>query len=139
MANRDLQTNESIKSLKSKVRSERNGNVRDRIRAIVMAVKGLKDREIGDKLGYSIHWVRKWIGRYKKAGIDGLQDGLRTGQPMLLTDEQIFVLYDEILAGPDPSSVLSLSNPRRSGPDQTAFWRRGFIKWNSFTDEKNET
>ncbi|MBK8202551.1 MAG: transposase [Bdellovibrionales bacterium] len=107
MANRDLQTNESIKSLKSKVRSERNGNVRDRIRAIVMAVKGLKDREIGDKLGYSIHWVRKWIGRYKKAGIDGLQDGLRTGQPMLLTDEQIFVLYDEILAGPDPSSVLS--------------------------------
>ncbi|MBK8202574.1 MAG: helix-turn-helix domain-containing protein [Bdellovibrionales bacterium] len=59
-----------------------------------MAVKGLKDREIGDRLGYSIHWVRKWIGRYKKAGIEGLRDGLRTGQSMLLTDEQIFVLYD---------------------------------------------
>lgn len=107
MAIRNLQTNESIRSLKLKVRSERDANVRDRIRAIVLAVKGLKDAEIGDKLGYSIHWVRKWIGRYKKAGLEGLRDGLRTGQPMLLEDEQIFVLYDEILAGPGPNSALS--------------------------------
>lgn len=107
MANRDLQTKESIKSLKLKIRSERDANVRDRIRAIVLAVKGLTDGEIGDRLGYSIHWVRKWIGRYKKDDVDGLRDGLRTGQPMLLEDEQVFVLYDKILNGPDPTSALS--------------------------------
>ena len=107
MANRDLQAKESIKSLKKKARSERNANVRDRIRVIVLALKGLTNPEIGDKLGYSIHWVRKWIGRYKEAGLDGLRDGERPGAKPLLSDEQILLLYDEILAGPDPSSALS--------------------------------
>lgn len=107
MANRDLQVKESIKSLKDKIRLEKNANVRDRIRAIVLAVKGFTDREIADRLGYSFPWVQKWIGRYKKGGLDGLHDGERTGQPSFLTDEQIFMLYDKILAGPDPSGPLA--------------------------------
>jgi transposase len=74
---------------------------------IVFAVKGLTNNEIADRLGYSNPWVQKWISRYKKGGIEGLRDGQRPGQPTLLTDEQVLILYDEILAGPDPSSPLS--------------------------------
>jgi transposase len=107
MANRDLQLKESIKSLKKKIRSEQDADVRDRMRVIILAVKGLTDGEIGDRLGYSIQWVKKWIGRYKKGGLEGLRDGVRPGQPTLLTDEQVLILYDEVLAGPDPSSPLS--------------------------------
>lgn len=107
MANRDLQLKDSIKSLKKRIRTEHDADVRDRLRVIVFAAKGLKNKEIADRLGYSLPWVQKWISRYKKEGVDGLRDGLRTGQPSLLTDEQIFILYDEILAGPDPSGPLS--------------------------------
>ena len=107
MANRDLQVKESVRSLKNKIRKEQDADVRDRIRVIVFAVKGLTNSEIADRLGYSVPWVQKWISRYKKGNLEGLRDGQRTGQPPLLTDEQILLLYDEILAGPDPSSPLS--------------------------------
>lgn len=107
MANRNLQVIESIQSLKNRVRAERDANVRDRMRVIILAAKGLTDREIGDRLGFSIQWVRKWISRYKRGGLAGLRDGHRPGQPPLLTDEQILSLYDDILAGPDPSSALA--------------------------------
>lgn len=107
MANRDLQIKESVKSLKRKLHAEKDANVRDRLRVIVLVAKGLTDSEIGDKLGYSIQWVKKWIGRYKKRGLAGLQDGQGRGATPFLSDEQVLVLYDEILAGPDPSGALS--------------------------------
>lgn len=107
MANRELQVKESIKSLKIKIRLEQDADVRDRMRAIIFVAKAFTDAEIADRLGYSIQWVTKWIGRYKKGGLSGLLDGQGRGAVGFLTDEQIFLLYDEILAGPDPSSALS--------------------------------
>jgi len=32
--------------------------------------------------------VRKWVHRYKKAGIEGLRSGMSTGRPPLFNDEQ---------------------------------------------------
>ncbi len=72
-----------------------------------MALKGLTDGEIAERLGYTIYWVWKWISRYKKGGLEGLRDGLRSGAPTRLSDEQVFLLYGDILAGPDPSGALS--------------------------------
>ena len=107
MANRKLQLTNSIKSLKQKIRIENDADVRDRIRIIVFASKGLTDLEIGKRLGYSIHWVKKWIARYKNYGIDGLRDLSRSGAPMSLNEDQIIALYSIILEGPDSTNVLS--------------------------------
>ena len=107
MAHRDLQLTDSIKSLKKHLRNENDADVRDRIRVIIFAAKGLTDSEISKRLDYSIHWVKKWIARYKNGGIKGLSDLLRPGAPMSLNEDQIITLYAKILAGPDPEDILS--------------------------------
>lgn len=107
MANRELQIKESIKLLKKKIKNEVNANIRDRLRVILFAAKGFTDVEISNKIGFSIQWVKKWIRRYKSGGLDGLNDLLRAGAPMALSEDQIIILYSEILNGPDPDSVLS--------------------------------
>lgn len=107
MAHRDLQAKETIKSLKNKIRCEDDANVRDRLRVILFALKGSTDREIGERLGYSIQWVKKWVGRYKNCGTEGLRDGLRPGAQASLNNEQVMELYAEILCGPEPGNPLS--------------------------------
>lgn len=107
MASREFRVKESVKNLKSKIRLERNSDTRDRIRIFVLVAKCYTNVEIAKRLGYSLPWVQKWISRYKQGGLSALHDGKRTGQPALLTDEQVLILYDEILAGPDPDGPLS--------------------------------
>ena len=107
MAHRDLQAKDTIKSLKNKIRNETDGDVRDRLRVILFALKGSTDSVISERLGYSIQWAKKWIGRYKKFGIEGLRDGQRLGAKAYLNDEQIMELYAEILSGPEPENALS--------------------------------
>jgi transposase len=107
MANRKLQSRNSIKSLKGKLKAKEYLEIRDRIRAVVFALKGNTDREISERLDYSLGWVKKWIANFNKNGFDGLYDGIRTGAPAFLTDLQIADLYDDILAGPDPDGILS--------------------------------
>ena len=107
MATRNLDIQETIKSLKRRIRAERDSNVRDRLRIILLAAKRYTNVRIGERLGYSSYWVQKWIARYKRHGIDGLQDAPRSGQPPLLTQEQTSILYNQILAGPDSKGTLS--------------------------------
>lgn len=107
MANRKLQPKNSIKFLKSKLDLKAYVEIRDRIRAIILALKGSTDKEIADKLGCSLGWVKKWVARYSKGGFDGLYDEPRSGAPTYLTDLQIATLYDQILAGPEPDGILS--------------------------------
>lgn len=107
MAHRNLQAKDSIKSLKRKIKSKEYAPVRDRLRAVLWAIKGMKDREIAEKLGFSVQWVALWIGRYKKGGVEGLFDRPRLGAEPALNPDQIIKLYSEILAGPDPDGPLS--------------------------------
>lgn len=107
MAKRDFKTKDSIRSLKNKIKLKEYTDIRDRIRVIIMVIKGNTDQAIADKLDYSIQWVKKWIGRYKKYGLEGLYDQPRQGQPSKLTPDQIIDLYDVILSGPDSENILA--------------------------------
>lgn len=107
MANRKLQAHNSITSLKKKLNQKVYVEIRDRIRAVIFALKGETDSTIADRLGYSLGWVKKWISRYNKDGFDGLYDQVRSGAPTFLTDEQVAIFRSEILAGPDPEGILS--------------------------------
>ena len=89
MAKRQLQRRDTIKSLKHRMQLKQNSAVRDRIRAVILVFKGMTDAKIAEKLDYSIQWVKKWIGRYKRFGFEGLRDQLRTGALMKLTEDQI--------------------------------------------------
>lgn len=107
MAKRKLQATNSIKSLKKKLKSKTYLEIRDRIRAVIYALNGRTDRDIAEILDYSLGWVKKWISRYNSEGFEGLYDQTRPGAPTLLTENQIQILHDEIIAGPDPEGILS--------------------------------
>jgi putative transposase len=107
MAKRDFNAKDSIRSLKRKIKLKEYSDIRDRIRVIVMVLKGKTDLQISAKLDYSIQWVKKWVGRYKKDGLDGLYDQSRSGQPTKLTSDQIIDLDSEILSGPDADNILA--------------------------------
>lgn len=107
MAKRKLQAKNSIKFLKMKLKSKDYIEIRDRIRVVIYALKGQTDRNIADRLDYSLGWVKKWVARYNQDGFDGLYDQARPGAPTLLTDKQIAILNTDILAGPNPKGILS--------------------------------
>lgn len=107
MAKRQLQQKDTIKSLKRRIQLKQNMAIRDRIRAVILAFKGMTDANISEKLDYSIQWVKKWIGRYKRFGFDGLRDQIRSGAPMKLTEDQIIDLYQQVLKGPDEMEILA--------------------------------
>ena len=92
MAKRQLQKKDTIKSLKRRMQLKQNVAIRDRIRVLILVFKGMTDADIAKKLDYSLQWVKKWIGRYKRFGFNGLRDQMRSGAPMKLTEDQIMEL-----------------------------------------------
>ena len=107
MAKRQLQRKDTIKSLKRQMQLKRNATIRDRIRVVIFVFKGMTDADIAKKLDYSIQWVKKWIGRYKRSGFNGLRDQMRSGAPMKLTEDQVMELYQQVLKGPDEKDILA--------------------------------
>ena len=107
MAKRNLKGRDTIRSLKKRLRLKTYSNIRDRIRVIILVLKGFTNPEIAEKLDYSIPWVKKWIRRYKDFGFDGLSDQTRSGAPQKLTNDQIIELYQKILTGPNEDELLS--------------------------------
>lgn len=107
MAKRNFKAQDTIRSLKNKIKLKEYTDIRDRIRVIIMVIKGMTDQGIADKMDYSVQWVKKWVGRYKIHGIEGLYDQPRQGQPTKLTPDQIIELYDVILSGPDSDDILA--------------------------------
>ena len=107
MAKRNLQRKDTIKSLKRRMQLKQNVAIRDRIRALILVFKGMTDADIAKKLDYSIQWVKKWIGRYKRFGFNGLRDQMRPGAPMKLTEDQVMDLYQQVLKGPDEKEILA--------------------------------
>jgi len=79
MAKRDFKAQDTIRSLKNKIKLKEYTSVRDRIRFIIKVIKGITDRDIADNLDYSIQWVKKWIDRYKQYGMEGLPSLLQGG------------------------------------------------------------
>jgi transposase len=98
---------DSIKRLKRDMRLKANVDARDRIHAVILAMKGHTVRDIGERLAYAPSWVNKWVRRYSEEGWAGLWDRSRSGQPQKLTAEQQEELEKIISRGPLPEENLS--------------------------------
>lgn len=98
---------DSIKTLKKEMRLKVNAEVRDRIRAVVLAMKGHTAQDIADAVGYARSWVCKWVSRYSDEGWGGFWDRPRSGQPKKLTEEQQEEFEQIIQRGPLPEEKLA--------------------------------
>jgi hypothetical protein len=56
-----------------------------RARLILLCATGKTNHEIGELMMMNAATVGKWRRRFLESGISGLNDGLRTGRPRLMT------------------------------------------------------
>lgn len=98
---------QELANLKEISKEKENRTIRERIQTVVLSCEGWMDSEIAEALGYSVPWVKKWIARFRKGGIEGLRDLPRPGAPKLLNDDQIEELARRLKSGPSPQDILS--------------------------------
>jgi transposase len=97
-----VESHDTIEELKRAVRRERDGRVRDRIRAVVKAVQGRTAKEAAADLGVSPRAVQMWVGRYNRGGLANLPDAPRPGQPPRCPREKHEAVKRRITGGPTP-------------------------------------
>lgn len=98
-----------IELLKQKVRSETNAKQRDRYRAVMLALEGMKTSDIMKKLDRSKNFVQRWSYAYRDGGIAAVIPKPHTGRPVKLLPEHETSFRQRILDGPmDRDQVCTL-------------------------------
>ena len=91
-----------IAELMRRARVEKDALVRDRYRAVLMALDGLDCPGIVKALGRSRRSVQDWVYCYRDEGIDALLTGEHSGRPPKLPREREEQLRARLDAGPRP-------------------------------------
>lgn len=97
-----VETHDTVERLEAAARKERDGRVRDRIRAVILARRGQTARQIGEALSVSGRAVQDWVRWYNEGGLENLPDAARPGQPRKCPKEKFEAVRARILAGPRP-------------------------------------
>lgn len=96
-------------SLGEFVRREADAKQRDRYRAVLLAMDGLRGDEAALRLGRSPRFVDEWVGRYRRGGLSALRPKRQPGRRPKLTPEQEQQLKARLDAGPrDSDGVCAL-------------------------------
>jgi transposase len=72
----------------------------ERAKIIRVAREGKPGKEVAEELGLNPATVRKWLKRFNKTGLQGLQDADRPGKPPQYTPEQIGEVVATALTNP---------------------------------------
>jgi transposase len=72
----------------------------ERAQMIRLASKGRRVAAVAAELQVSVETVRDWLKRFNAAGVDGLQDALRSGRPATYTPEQVGEVIATALTNP---------------------------------------
>lgn len=84
--------------------------IRDRIRIIILAIRGKTIKEIANQMECSGRTVQKWVARYRINGIDSLWDKPRSGAPRKLAEEFEEEFIKRIFDGPLEEDGVSIFN-----------------------------
>ena len=95
-------TEEEYKELKRWERSRTMGvsKVR-RARIVLQSNLGLSVHEVAEKPELHHQTVRKWVNRFTKLGIPGLEESPRHGRPHIYKTEHVSVVIETALTKPD--------------------------------------
>ena len=100
----------TTKYLKWAIRQKYFLPIRDRIRIIILAIRGKTINEIASQMECCGRNVQKWVARYRVNGIDSLWDKPRPGAPKKLAEELESKFVERIFNGPIPEDKVSIFN-----------------------------
>ena len=97
----------SIEELEQILKLRKYSDIRDRVRAVIYAIKGDTAESISVRLGY--HWtcIQTWVYRYRDEGFNGFFDRPRSGQPTKLLRAREEEFKQRLEAGPLPGDKIS--------------------------------
>lgn len=95
-----VEAHDTLEELERAVRTEGNGRVRDRIRAVLLARRGRTATEIASDLSVSRRAVQDWVRWYNEGGLANLPDAPRPGQPRKCPPEKFEAVRQRMLDGP---------------------------------------
>lgn len=75
--------------LEERTRHERDGDVRDKYRALLWILQGEERGEVAKRLGVSRIAIRKWVKRYNSEGESGLRRKAGQGRKRTLTPDKV--------------------------------------------------
>ena len=84
--------------------------IRDRIRIVILAIRGKTIKEIASHMECSDRTVQSWVARYRENGIDSLWDKQRSGAPKKLLEEFEDKFVERVFNGPTPEDKVSIFN-----------------------------
>jgi transposase len=97
------------KEIASLVRTEKDGRVRQRLRAMKFISQGQTIPKVARRMDIAERPLRKWLHRFNKEGPSGLCDAQRPGQPPKLNTKRIEKLKQRIRKGvTEQDNVCSL-------------------------------
>ncbi len=71
-----------------------------RAKIVLLSNQGLTAREIAEKLDCNERTALKWIGRFNRHGVAGLEEVLRTGRPRVYGPEDVGAVIQAALTPP---------------------------------------
>jgi transposase len=94
-------TEEEYKQLKRLSASRRvaAGRVK-RAQLILLSNQGYRVQEIAEQLGLHERTARRWIGRFNRLGMPGLEEGPREGRPRVYSTKDVGVVLQIALTPP---------------------------------------
>jgi len=97
------------KEIANRVRTEKDGRIRQRLRAMKFISQGQTIPQVAKQMDISERPLRKWLHRFNKHGPSGLCDAPRSGQPPKLNTKRIEKLKQRIRKGvTEQDNVCSL-------------------------------
>ena len=79
----------TAKEIATLVRTEKDGRVRQRLRAMKFISQGQTIPQVARRMDIAERPLRKWLHRFNKRGPSGLCDAPRSGQPPKINTKQI--------------------------------------------------
>jgi len=99
----------TTKQISNFVRTEKDGRVRQRLRAMKFISQGQTIPQVARRMDIAERPLRKWLHRFNKRGPSGLCDAPRSGQPSKINTKQIEKFKRRIRQGiTEQDSVCSL-------------------------------
>jgi len=89
-----------VDELRRLARKTKDGRVRTRLQALVLAKQGHTAVYTAELLGMSRRMIQKWVQRYNEDGLAGLSDRSGRGRSCRLSEDQQLQLQHRIEAGP---------------------------------------
>ena len=68
-----------------------------RARIVLLSADGVGSNEVAQRCGVSPQTVSHWRRRFRKCGVEGLHDELKSGRPRSIDDEQVAELIQKVL------------------------------------------